>query len=199
MLLSTNTEHTYKENDGKKDTLFTLTTEINSEFCNIETKQDEMQINSRCNLDGETISWVLKHGKTSLVAKSADNKISLTGELNGEKVNKTYDMKTNKWMQMLSVSLKNFVLSEDKTISFMMINPKNLKSYEMSAEKIVEEQLLINEKMIDTVKLKISPKGFFASFWHGNYWFDKNSGLFLKYHASNGVPGSGETLIILTK
>ena len=122
-------------------------------------------------------------------------RIILKGNSGEKNINKTIKIDDNPWKQSMSYSLSEFALGKEEKITFWIVRLDKLKGAKIQAKKIEKEDIQVNEKQYNAVKVKISAPGLLSNFWHGNYWFRCSDGLFLKYEGLNGLPGAGKTII----
>lgn len=61
--------------------------------------------------------------------------------------------------------------------------------FKIRANKLYQEEILIQKEKYKTCKVEIEPVGLFSVFWKGYYWFRSFDGLFLKFEGGENIPG----------
>ncbi|MDP8267614.1 MAG: hypothetical protein P9L97_02685 [Candidatus Tenebribacter davisii] len=148
-------------------------------------------------LDGTTKKFTFQDStkNINLSAVREGEKIIIT-ENTGTKVTDTIvSLDKSPWQQSMSYSLSEFALSNADKTQFWIIRLDKFKGEKMQAIKDVTEDIVIDNKLYDAIKIKISASGLRSKFWHGYYWFRTSDGLFLRYEGLNGLPGSTKTII----
>ncbi|MDA3813594.1 MAG: hypothetical protein PF570_05000 [Candidatus Cloacimonetes bacterium] len=156
----------------------------------------EEQINYY-NLDGTTQKFTYKDSINNIdlsAIKDSENVI-LKGIFGDKVIDAIVELDESPWKQSMSYSLSEFALSGEDKIKYWIIRLDKFKSEKMQAEKTGSEDIIINSKLYHTIKVKISAVGLRSKFWSGHYWFRDSDGLFLRYEALNGLPGSTKTVI----
>ena len=144
----------------------------------------------------EKYSCKTKDDKADYTFQRNGKILKISGKADGNEISKEYDIGNSKWFQNFGFCLKPFVDSNDKSIKFIIINPKDFSKIDMIAEKEENEKLKIKNKEFDSIKIKITLTGFKSMFWHGDIWFDSKTKEYLKYQANEG-PHTAETTITL--
>lgn len=127
-----------------------------------------------------------------LDASILDGRIVLSGSFQGKKVDKRFDAGGPPWNQLFQMGLGPFALSGDKGTSFRSIGtqgPGELKIGKMSVTRKGEEEIELDGRKVNAVHLRISLSGLLSIFWHGDYWYRKSDGLFLRYRGKNRSGG----------
>ncbi len=152
-----------------------------------------------CSGDGRTWEWQLidSDNEHNIVAKRVGNELKITGICNGKNCDKTMQLDERPWYQPLSYSLRNFLQSDKKSISFWTIRADTLEVTTMKVEKQSEDAILIKEKKVPALKVELRAEGFYSHFWHGTYWYRKSDNLFLMYRSVHGPVGTPETIVKL--
>lgn len=152
-----------------------------------------------CSGDGETWEWQYMDSdkKHNIIAKRVGNELKITGICNGKNCDKIMEIDERPWYQPLSYSLRNFLQSDQKSISFWTIRADTLEVTPMKVEKQGEKEILINEKTMPALKVELRAEGFYSHFWHGTYWYRKSDKVFLMYRSVHGPVGTPETIVEL--
>ncbi len=127
-----------------------------------------------------------------LDASVLDGRIVLSGSFRGKKVDKRFVAGGPPWNQLFQMGLGPFALSGMEEASFRSIGtqgPGELKIGKMSVTRKGEEEIVLDGQKVAAVHLRISLSGLLAIFWHGDYWYRRSDGLFLRYRGKNRSGG----------
>ncbi|SDC34349.1 hypothetical protein SAMN04488588_0884 [Geotoga petraea] len=136
----------------------------------------------------KTIKMNYESDNTNLNLIRKGNFIELSGTSEGEEVQKKLKIDDDPWYQLFVFSFTDFIFSDDKTRQYWVFNPFDLSMSKMKVEKISKEKITINEKTYDTFLLNTRLTGFMSIFWKGEYWFNSENGMYLKYDGLNIFP-----------
>jgi hypothetical protein len=150
-----------------------------------------------------TRKWTYKSDgdKIDLAASSANDTIILKGLYKSKKIDKKYPLNAVVWKQMFPFDLKDFIVSDNATTSFCGISTIEIGSLQLGTlevKKIGIERLEINGKDTELLHVKVTLPGFMSMFWHGDYWYKKDTGLFVK-SVSYDSPGAPPVISILAE
>ena len=147
-----------------------------------------------------TIRWKYNNpaDQTAIVAERKGNRIHIDGRLRGDKLHRVLSIDTAPWYQATSLSLRPFIRSPQKKIRFWTLRPDTFTAHELTATKQEITSQNLFGRTIAVQKVKLAPLGMLALFWNGNYCFQKDNGLMIKYESPSGPPGSPKTTIRLT-
>jgi len=135
-----------------------------------------------------------------ITADRNGNKINLNVHYNnGLKDRKTLKIGKEPWYQSVPYCLKDFVSSQDSTRVFWSIRLSTLTATRMKAVKLGFEEVALSDKIILAQKVKVSLTGMRSLVWSSYYWFNPESGIFLKYEGVNGPPGTPKTITTFIK
>lgn len=138
-------------------------------------------------------------GTNVLLVKTGDSLV-LSGTFRGKPVARTYALGRVVWKQMMPFDLRDFALSSAAELTFTgiaLVGPYTLKPYTLRARRMGEEAVSVRGTPVAAVRIRIAPTGLFSALWHGDYWFTKGDGLFVK-SLSSGMPGSpGATMVLV--
>ena len=127
-----------------------------------------------------------------LDASVVDGRIALSGSFRGKKVDKRFAADGPPWNQLFQMGLGPFALSGKEETSFRSIGtqgPGELKIGKMSVTRKGEEEIVLDGQKVAAVRLRISLSGLLSIFWHGDYWYRRSDGLFLRYRGKNRSGG----------
>lgn len=132
-----------------------------------------------------TYSSVSNKNKDFFNLKLVNGVLKAEGEKGGEKLAAEYKI-TTPWIQDFEFGFKTFIQSNVKSLNYCVVNPSTLKLYEMVATKEEEEALQVGEKEYKALRVKVTLAGLKKMFWKGLIWYEKETGLMLKYEANEG-------------
>jgi hypothetical protein len=121
--------------------------------------------------------------KSDISGWLVNNAIVIKGKYKNRDVYKTFPQKNIDWKQMFPFDLRKFVLSDSTETRFCgvsIIGLANLQLGTLEANKIGMEHLTISGKDLELLHIRVSPPGWLSIFWHGDYWYTKNSGTMVK-------------------
>jgi hypothetical protein len=144
--------------------------------------------------DLTTLEWTFSDParRMELAAAVQGQYILLQGMFQGKKVEKKFAVSGARWNQLFQMGLGPFVLSAGESIQFRSIGtqgPGELKIGKFSVTRKADEAIDLAETEVDAVHLRISLSGLLSVFWHGDYWYRKNDGRFLRYRGKNRSGG----------
>ena len=164
------------------------------------TKSNGQTYACRQDASGAVRQWHLTDPsqETDITARRSGDRILIQGRFQGKDVNKTIDIDGDPWYQSVSFGLTKFAASHDRSVTFWALRTDTLSPHKMRALKTGGQTLAFQGKDIEAQKIRVKLTGLKAMFWHSDYWFKKDTGLFLKYEGVEGPPGTPPTLIELT-
>jgi hypothetical protein len=144
--------------------------------------------------DLSTLAWTFSDPgrQMELDAKLQGEAIVLSGTFNGKKVEKKFAAASAPWNQLFQIGLGPFALASDKSFQFRSIGtqgPGELKLGKFTVTRKDDEKIRLQGKEINAVHLSISLSGLLSIFWHGDYWYRKTDGRFLRYRGKNKPGG----------
>lgn len=149
---------------------------------------------------GQTLAYHFRQGMdTDIHVRRESNLLQVSGILRGKKVERTESIDDRPWYQPLSFSLREFLKTDERRRSFWMIRNDTLELVTIQAEKRGVEEVLVSGRRVMARRVEIRKTGFFASLWHGDYWFRMEDDLFVRYQAVHGPPGTPETVVQLIR
>jgi hypothetical protein len=168
-----------------------------------EWKTDTAAMTHELRIDGNGAdrSWKAVNrakGTDVLIVKVGDSLV-LSGTLRRGPVSKSYPLGGAVWKQMMPFDLTDFAMSNDASFSFTgiaLLGPYALKPYTLKARRMGDDTVDVLGSRIGAVRIRISPAGLLSALWHGDYWFRKTDGTFVK-SVSSGMPGGpGATMLL---
>ncbi len=191
--------HSYRETVDNASTYFYWRMEENGQQRIIFVQEKNKTFVISCSDNGETRRYQVKDSNIhhDILAERQDDELKISGIRHGKAYSETVKLDKRPWYQALSYSLRTFLESEDGTMTFWTIRNDTLKVTSLQAEKEGEEEILVHGKKIAAHRVVLRADGFYASFWHGTYWYRKGDMLFLMYRSVHGPPGTAETVVEL--
>ena len=126
--------------------------------------------------------------RMELAASVQGEHIVLSGSFQGRKIDKRFDAAGAPWNQLFQMGLGPFAQANGKKMQFRSIGtqgPGELKIGKMTVTRREGESIELGGRRIAAVHLRISLSGLLAMFWHGDYWYRKEDGRFLRYRGKN--------------
>jgi len=136
---------------------------------------------------GQDNIFTVKRDQNNLVVE-----VTGTGNVKSE----TYDIGKKNWVQDFSFGLRPFFISDDDSIKFEIINPKDLIIRTMVATKCEIEYKTFNSVEYRAQKVKVTLDGFYKKFWKAELWYDTKSHNLLYYKANEG-PSTPYTILTI--
>ena len=150
--------------------------------------------------DGLTREWTLRNAETRehVTAVLKQNAIQVTSEIDGKSVKHSLDLEGKPWYQFVGLSAKNLISSNQDSRSFRIVNPADLGIVKLKLIKkeISDRNLAGRQRQVLHMELR-SDNLLLQSLWKADYWFDADSGLYLRYEGINGGPGTPKTTVEL--
>lgn len=135
------------------------------------------------NLSLTSWQYVRPEDDTDFQAVLEDGNIIIKGSFRGKNVDKCLKLGDGLWYQLGEMNLCAFVKSELEEILFYSIGTGNNRGAmtlgEFAAKKVAEETIEVKGKNVDCVRVEVVLT-MFAFAWTGLYWYEKETGLFVK-------------------
>jgi hypothetical protein len=191
--------HSYRETVGNASIYFYWQIEETGQQRTIFVHEKNKAFVISCSDTGETRRYQVKDSDKNhdILAARQDDELKISGIRHGKVYSETVKLDKRPWYQALSYSLRTFLKSEDDAMTFWTIRNDTFEVTSLQAKKEGEEEVLVNGKKINAHKVVLRAEGFYASFWHGTYWYRKGDMLFLMYRSVHGLPGTPETVVEL--
>jgi hypothetical protein len=192
--------YSYRETIGEVTTYFYWKLEEQEQQRIVTVDEKKKSFVNFCSADGATWRWQLKdtNNNHDITAERQGDELKLSGIRFGEVYKETIELDERPWYQPLSYSLRDFLGSEGKSMSFWTIRTDTVEATTLQVKKAGEEEISVNGKKIMAQRVELRAEGFLSHFWHGTYWFRKSDKLFLMYRSVHGSPGTLETVVELT-
>lgn len=149
---------------------------------------------------GASLGWLLADVgmKTDLRILRNGPSLQLAGLFSGQSLERVVAIDDAPWYQALSIGLRNLLHSRTTTLEFWMVRPDTLDVRRMRAERGTLEVVDVEGVKRQARRVRTTAVGIPAWIWHGDYWFDDDSGVFLRYQGRSGPPGAPMNLIELS-
>lgn len=134
-----------------------------------------------------------------IVVERTGDELTLSGTQNGKSLRKNFHLDGHPWLQSMSLSLGQFVLSGASEITFEIFRIDTMKLCTLKARKMETEELSLDGGSQLLTRVQVSATGILAKLWHCTYWFRSSDGQFIQYRGVNGPPGTPVTTIQLLK
>jgi hypothetical protein len=190
---------TYREVEGEITVTHTLTVSPEPPGFRIELASQRqgggvVRQTFRVAADLSTLAWTFNDPgrQMELDAKLMGEGIVLSGTFRGKKVENKFSAAGAPWNQLFQVGLAPFALAMEKSFQFRSIGtqgPGELKIGKFTVTRSGEEKISLAGKEIAALHLRISLSGLLSVFWHGDYWYRKVDGRFLRYRGKNRSGG----------
>lgn len=125
---------------------------------------------------------------TKVSARLADDEVRFEGIHRGRKFSRGLKVRGDFWNQTFNLGLRDFVINGRKKMKFCAIGvsgPGEMKMGKFTVTREGTEKTMVNGEHVDSVRIKITLSGMLSMFWHGDYWYRKTDGRFLKYRGKN--------------
>ena len=188
-----------EEEKGTRELIYRV--EEKQDYIIIEGVDGERKLRYELNKpDLETISSevLINEEETEIKMEGKDEQIFISAKSQGTEIDKIIEVEQEKWYQLFSFSLQNFVLSEDNKIDFISISSNDQNKNKMFAEKKEREIIEIAGQEYEAYRVEVRLRGFFRFFWVNEYWFRVTDGVFLKQIGELDREG-GEVTVELKK
>lgn len=188
----------HKETAGEAEKII-WTVEKRKEGYQIEGKsgKGETSLFTSPSYATKRVSYTAKNGTLQYMFQREGDYVYARQNYQGNYVERSFKVGEHPWIQEFDFAFKPFILSPNQSLTFYILQPRDLKKHEMIATKKEMERLQIDGKTYETQKVLITLTGFYRRFWNGQLWFDAKTGDLIKYQAKEGrnAPLSIKTLL----
>lgn len=159
----------------------------NSVIIHTHKTDDTIKVTEECkvqdNLSLTSWKYVRPEDDTDFTAVLDNGNILLKGTFRGKPVNKNLNLGNGLWYQLGEMNLCAFVKSDLEEILYYSIGTGNNRGAmtlgEFAAKKALEEDITMNGTTHHCIRVDVVLT-MFAFAWTGYYWFDKETGVFIK-------------------
>jgi hypothetical protein len=135
---------------------------------------------------------------TAYSATREGNEILLQGTLKGRPLARRLAIDSHPWFQSMEWSLQPLVVSRSsRPLIFWVVQPFEGHAYLMQAQEEKAEEIPVDGRTLEAMRVRVSPWGILAAIWSSLYWFRPSDGAFLRYEAVRGLPGTPKTVVEL--
>jgi hypothetical protein len=126
------------------------------------------------------------------------NLLRFEGTFRGKPLSRTQKIDDHDWLETIELSLSAFARSSDRTSpAFWIVNPWEAKAFLMQATNEGADAVMVAGTPTASIRVRVRPAGFLAIFWSSLYWYRAADGLFVRYEAVRGLPGTPLTVVEL--
>jgi hypothetical protein len=138
-----------------------------------------------------THAWSMHapHKETAVTVRRQGDTLLVSGRVQGEAADSRIVLDDDPWFQATSLSLRPFIMSEERRIRFWLLRPDTLKAYKLTATRQGVETLALPSGPTPAVKVVLRAGGILAPFWSSTYWFRADDGLFLRFEGPGDAFG----------
>jgi hypothetical protein len=145
--------------------------------------------------DRSTLAWTFSDPGRQMEwqAERRNDAVFLSAMTGSRKVEKKFKLGGLAWNQLFQLGLEPFAVSGGSGMKFYSIGtqgPGEMKMGKFTVSRQGDEQIALAGKDTPTVRLRISLSGLLSIFWHGDYWYRRADGRFLRYRGKNRPGGS---------
>jgi hypothetical protein len=190
---------TYREVDGETVVIHTVVITpappgYSFELSSRRDRGGTVRQTFRTAADLSTLAWTFSDPGRQMELKAGrqGDFIILSGSFGGDKVEKKFAAAGAPWNQLFQMGLRPFVLAREESRQFRSIGtqgPGELKIGKFTVTRSGSEKVFLAGEEIAAVHLRISLSGLLSVFWHGDYWYRKSDGRFLRYRGKNRSGG----------
>jgi len=120
------------------------------------------------------------------------------GIFRGKLLSRTQKIDDHEWLETVELSLSAFARSADRTSpAFWIVHPWDAKAILMQATNEGEDTVMVAGTPTASIRVRVRPAGILALFWSSLYWYRSADGLFVRYEAVRGLPGTPLTVVEL--
>jgi hypothetical protein len=190
----------YRKTVGQ-DTTLTRWQTYHADSLLVRTYQEGEQLHTTWYSGEEAVRFELSDPAEELhvVVERSGDELTLSGTHKGKSLRNTLHLNGHPWLQSMSLSLGQFVLSGASEITYSIFRIDKMKLCTLQAQITGTHELVVNGIPQLATEVQVSATGILAKLWHCTYWFRSSDGLFLRYHGVNGPPGTPVTTIELLK
>lgn len=168
-----------------------------SEKIMLESHLDGILYSYECNPDYSTRKFNMSSNKGKLNAVDNGKRIVIKGLKDGDIIDETIDRLEYPWYQNIGWAASNMLRRGHEELTFSLIRPDNFSTLNMHAEVVETEEIIYENEKHNAIKVKITLDGFLKHFWSGYYWYREDDYKMVKYHGTNGPPGSPVLTMLL--
>lgn len=136
-----------------------------------------------------------KNQKNFLIISLNGKSLNVSQNKGDKSDNKTYTIH-KPWIQEFAFGLIPFVKSQQKSLTFVIVDPKDLTLHTLIAKRASTETITIKGKEFKAEKIIITLPGLKGKFWKAYAWFDTTTYQYLKYEGNEG-PGTPTSVTVL--
>lgn len=188
--------HRYLETTGSRAVAYDWSVERRANELHIIAREPDRQFLTVCDADGATARWRIDDGHLVVEARREGDRLLLRGRRDGQAFAKEYALDAAPWFQAMSFSLRTWLAGDAGRIVFWTLRPDTLEPVKLQATRRSAQRIdTRSDGRVEATHVQVRAHGVLAALWKADYWFRATDGVFLKYRAVNGLPGTAETVI----
>ncbi len=185
------TRLTYEERTGDKVILKNYTLESSADGYQLTIDQPDSVILSRSD---KSLQTYFEHYKSKLnddevLVRLENGSLLFSGTIENKECSSEKESDQLPWFGS-KLFLRDFVLSQDEKIEFLMTRPEDLKAIGLKAVKEGQEVVEIEGQKVEAIRVKFSLDDLRALFWSSTFWFRAADGILVKTEEVRGGPGT---------
>ena len=200
---------TYREVEGEITVIHTITIThappgYRIELASQRTVGGTVRQTFRTAADLSTLAWSFSDPgrQMELDARMQGEAVILSGSLRGRPLANEFKTGDLAWNQLFQIGMEPIVISGETEFKFCSIGtegPGELKMGKFTATRENEEMIQLGGKETAAVHLRVSLSGLLSIFWHGDYWYRKSDGRFLRFRGKNRPSGPVAVLELIAE
>lgn len=191
----------YNKTTGDKNLKTVWTLKKEKDLLKVESQNTDKTMMMEATLPYKIKKFNMVSHKSSnrYVFTREGSKLLAEGKRKGKELKESYDIGSQNWVQEFELGLRPFLKSKKKTYKFVILNPKNFNLHQMVATKQGSDELSLDGKKFDTVKVKVTLAGFKSVFWKAQLWYDSKDHTMLLYKSNEGPHTPTTTISFVSK
>jgi len=188
-------ERVYRERTGADTRLRHWWARARDSAYTVRSRVGDGSFLQRVRPDGDTGRWEARADGMQLVAVRQGRTLEATGTLDGEPVDRSFELGEDPWFQSIAFSLERFLRSDAREVLFRMLVPRELETVRLRAVRKGTGTIELHGRPVRAVRVEMRLAGWRSALWSAQYWFREDDGIFLRYEGRNGFPGTPDTRI----
>jgi len=188
-------ERVYRERTGEDTRVRHWATTVLESTYRVRSRVGDDVFLQHVRPNGDTQRWQARAESMELVVVRRGPRLDASGVLDGEPVERIFELGEDPWFQSIAFSLERFLHSEAREVVFRMLAPRELETVRLRAVRKGVETIDFGQESTRAVRVELRLAGWRSTLWSAQYWFRERDGVFLKYAGRNGFPGTPDTRI----
>lgn len=139
---------------------------------------------------------------TRITARRREGTIVLEGLHQGDRINRKFEIGNGFWNQLFHIGLGPFAADGETVGFFHAIGTSGIGDMKIARFRATgegREVINLDSEPRDAIHITISLAGIRSVLWTGHYWFEKDSGLFLRYLNRPHEPDRGNRMVLVNR